>query len=539
MNCYKCNSVLDLKKNVCTRCGADVRDFKRIVYMSNRYYNEGLIKAQARDLSGARDALRKSLRLYKRNTNARNLLGLVNYAMGESAEALKEWVISRNFSEHGNLADRYISNMQRGMKDLDSEGHGIRKFNQALGYCRNGAKDLAAIQLKKVVSVHSNMVKAYELLALLYIDDEKYDQARKTLTKCLEVDRGNASALHYLNEIDKTTRKGNVRNVGVVGEEEREQLIIPVRFRDYGSYLANALYILLGLFIGIAIAWFVILPGRIQQETGDAVAQARAYESEISALQESFAEKEKAWENETKETPSETPETVTPDQSTEPTEEEPTEEEPLETFPVLEKYSRWAENNEAITQCISAYFEDRLADVLTTFYRIDPEQLGQGNEEHYSNLINIVIEDGVYTHLIEQTEAAAREGKHKEAAEMYDAALLMHPSDPGLYFAAAREYEEAGDTDTAANRVWQVYHLFGDREESVRAEEEYKRLKGTDEVPPVTEDIDLEARRTNPTRESLLAAAGMQETAAPETPAPETPAPETPAPEPEPEAEGE
>ncbi len=536
MNCYKCNSVLDLKRNVCVKCGADVKDFKRIVYMSNRYYNEGLLKAQARDLSGARDALKKSLRLYKRNTNARNLLGLVYYAMGESAEGLKEWVISRNFSEHGNLADRYINNMQRGMKDLDSEGHGIRKFNQALGYCRNGAKDLAAIQLKKVVSVHSNMVKAYELLALLYIDDEKYDQAKKILNRCLEVDRGNPSALYYLNEIEKTTRKGNTRNVGVVGEEDREQLIIPVRFRDYGSYLANALYILLGLFIGIAIAWFVILPGRIQQETGDAVAQARSYEAEISSLQESFAEKEMAWENESTEAPSsKEPETVKPDETDEPTESESESSEPEEHFPVLEKYTRWAENNEAINECIAAYFEERLADTIVTFHKIDASQLGQGNEEHYSDLINIVIEDGVYNRVIDQAEKLRDDGKHLEAAAQYDAALLMHPADPQIYLAAAREYEAGKDIDSAANRLWQVYHLFGDQEVSVQAEEEYVRLRGYD-VPPMNDDIDLKARRTNPTRKSLLKAAGMKETEAP-TPEP-TPEPE-PEPEPTPESEGE
>ena len=519
MNCYKCNSTLDLKKDVCSRCGADVRDFKRIVYMSNRYYNEGLVKAQARDLSGACESLKKSLELYKRNTNARNLLGLVYYAMGESAEGLKQWIISRNFSEHGNLADRYINNMQRSMKDLDSESHGIRKYNQALEYCRNDAKDLATIQLKKVISVHPNMVKAYELLALLYIDDEKYDQARKTLNKCLEVDRGSALAIHYLNELDDLTRKGNIKSAGVVGEEDREQLIIPVRFRDYGSYLANALYIMLGLIIGIAIAWFVILPGRIQQETGDAVAQARSYEAEISAMQESFAEKEKAWGNDPSAASSESEkETIKPDEPTEnsteegegETEEKPEEDEHAEHFPDRSYYENWGDNNEAINECIDAFYDDppRYADTIEIFYRIDPKQLGTGNLEHYGDLLKIVTDAGVYLHLTEQTDEYIEKGDRHAAALNYDAAIRVHPSDKNLYLAAAREYEAAGDNDTAANRLWQFYYLFPDAEEAETAKSDYERLKGY-ELPPMQDEVDLDALKTDPTPESLREAAEL------------------------------
>ena len=117
MNCYRCNGVLDLQKNICTKCGADIRTFKKIVYASNRYYNEGLMKAQVRDLSGAREALRASLHLYKRNIQARNLLGLVLNAMGESAEGLKEWVISKNMTTGPNIADRFINNMRRNMRE--------------------------------------------------------------------------------------------------------------------------------------------------------------------------------------------------------------------------------------------------------------------------------------------------------------------------------------------------------------------------------------------------------------------------------------
>ena len=70
--------------------------YTKIVYRSNYLYNEGLKKAKVRDLSGAVICLRESLSLNRKNTNARNLLGLVYFEMGEVVQALAQWIISRN-----------------------------------------------------------------------------------------------------------------------------------------------------------------------------------------------------------------------------------------------------------------------------------------------------------------------------------------------------------------------------------------------------------------------------------------------------------
>ena len=53
-------------------------------------------KAGVRDLSGAIESLKISLRFNKLNIDARNLLGLIYYEMGEVVTALTEWVISKN-----------------------------------------------------------------------------------------------------------------------------------------------------------------------------------------------------------------------------------------------------------------------------------------------------------------------------------------------------------------------------------------------------------------------------------------------------------
>ena len=107
MRCYKCNSVLS-ETNFCNSCGTDVTLYKKIVRMSNTYYNMGLAKARVRDLSGAADLLRRSVRIDKRNVNARNLLGLVYFEMGECVAAFAEWVISKNIKSEKNVADVYL-----------------------------------------------------------------------------------------------------------------------------------------------------------------------------------------------------------------------------------------------------------------------------------------------------------------------------------------------------------------------------------------------------------------------------------------------
>lgn len=47
MICYRCGCRLS-EKDFCTGCGADVGLYKRIMFMSNRFYNDGLERAAVR-----------------------------------------------------------------------------------------------------------------------------------------------------------------------------------------------------------------------------------------------------------------------------------------------------------------------------------------------------------------------------------------------------------------------------------------------------------------------------------------------------------
>ena len=128
MICYNCGCNLS-EHDFCTNCGVDVSVYKKVLKISNNFYNEGLEKAGVRDLSGAIQSLRQSLKFNKNNVEARNLLGLVYFETGEVVAALSEWVISKNLRPKKNIADDYINVVQSNPTRLDTINKTIKKYN--------------------------------------------------------------------------------------------------------------------------------------------------------------------------------------------------------------------------------------------------------------------------------------------------------------------------------------------------------------------------------------------------------------------------
>ena len=173
---------------------------KKIMHCSNYWYNDGLRKAQIRDLSGAILSLRQSLQYNKGNIAARNLLGLVYYGRGEVAEALVEWIISKNLKPRDNIANEYIQRVQDSSRRLEAMDHAIQVYNQCLQLCRQGSIDMAILKLRQVIGGHPTFVKAYQLLALIYIQDGQYPKANSLLRTASKLDTTNAITLRYMHD---------------------------------------------------------------------------------------------------------------------------------------------------------------------------------------------------------------------------------------------------------------------------------------------------------------------------------------------------
>lgn len=235
--------------------------------IANSYYNMGLERARLRDLSGAAECLKKSLHFNKYQTDARNLLGLIYYEVGEVGDALVQWVISMNLQPEENRADYYLEEIQRKKGSLETERHMIRRFNQALAYAQSGSEDLAMLQLVKVVEAKPNYVKAQLLLAILSIAREDYQKAGKAVYKVLQIDRNHPRALWYKAIVKANTgtrkerepEKRKLKNVLSHRQMEDDDVIIPPSYRENTKDMA-IVNILAGLLLGAAVIFFLVMP---------------------------------------------------------------------------------------------------------------------------------------------------------------------------------------------------------------------------------------------------------------------------------------
>lgn len=263
----------------------------KLAYQSNYWYNDGLAKAQIRDMSGAVTSLRKSLQYNRANIAARNLLGLVYYGRGDVVEALVEWILSKNIQSHDNIANYYISKVQETPGELETINQAVKRYNQSIDYARQGGEDLAIIQLKKAIAAHPSYVKAYQLLALLYIHTEQFGAARQMLRIAHRLDTTNEFTLRYMHELNQIRKE---RPMSVKQSQEREQqtvtynlgnetIIQPVSttFKEHTG-LHTVINIAIGVLVGVAVMWFLVMPAMNSSKQKSLNEQTVAFSDQIA-----------------------------------------------------------------------------------------------------------------------------------------------------------------------------------------------------------------------------------------------------------------
>ncbi|HPU63471.1 MAG TPA: hypothetical protein PK304_04895 [Mobilitalea sp.] len=287
MVCPNCQGKVSEKRNRCDRCGQDLTLYKKIFRASNMYYNLGLEKAKVRDLSGAVIALRKSLELNKKNTYARNLLGLVYFEMGETVAALTEWVISRHFKPDDNDADKYINAVQENPTRLDALNQAIKRYNNALTFAKQGSDDLAIIQLKRVLQLNPHFIRAYHLLSLLYLKNGEIEKARKCLLRASKIDVSNTTTLRYMRELEQKPATGQD---GDASPNHDSSTIMPVSsYREDKPNIMAFVNLIIGVLIGIAVTAFLIVPSIKRNNVADNNQDYVDYSAGLAALEEKEA----------------------------------------------------------------------------------------------------------------------------------------------------------------------------------------------------------------------------------------------------------
>ena len=463
MFCYNCGCHLS-EHDFCTACGADVSVYKKIMYVSNMYYNDGLEKAGVRDLTGAINSLRQSLKFNKNNIEARNLLGLVYFEMGEVVAALSEWVISKNLRPEKNVADDYIERLQSNAARLDSINQTIKKYNQALTYCYQDSKDLAVIQLKKVLSLNPRFVRAHQLLALLYMDSEQWERAERELRKCVDIDRNNTQTLRYLKEVelmlvpDESVKQGSKRKKedAVRYVSDNEMIIQPLNVKEpKNSGVSTLINIGIGLVIGIAVAYWLMVPAaqsnakaeaqktitEISSQSDAKTARIQELEGERDKLQSQIAELESDVEG------------FVGNGGT------------MQTFDsLLTAAADYLKNGDNAATA---------ADLENIAQSVKLEETSEGFQTLYQTLLGVIGPELAVTYYNEAYDYF-RHDEYPAAIESFTKAVYYDPTNTDALYFLARSYHRNGDNEKAVETYQKVIELFPD---SARVREANQYLK--------------------------------------------------------------
>ena len=462
MFCYNCGCLLS-EKDFCTGCGADVGLYKKIMYVANRFYNDGLEKAQVRDLSGAVTSLRQCLKLNKDHIDARNLLGLVYFERGEVVAALSEWIMSKNTRSEKNIADDYIEMLQNNPGRLDTYKQTIKKYNMALMYCQQDGQDLAVIQLKKVISMNPKFVQARQLLALLYMNSQEWEKAKQELERALRIDANNTITLRYLKEVEEMmpTEEEHTkrRREAVVYQSGNETVIQPVGKKEAAGF-QTVLNIVIGIALGVGVAWFLLLPSQIQEVNSQANEKYKKVSEQLDAKTVEVNEL-----------------TTQIAQLTE------------EKADLTNSLSAAQEANAAIeanTDLIEAALmymnktQDELV-IADALELIDQEYLANEASESFRNLYN-AIKEGIGAVVARESYSV---GYDAFRTEDYDTAIThlaraydYNPKNGEALYNLGNAYNKKGETEKAVEIYEQVIELFPNTEKARKSATYIKEING-------------------------------------------------------------
>ncbi len=297
MHCFMCGTQADME-DTCPRCGANLSVYRQILYSADACYNQGLERARVRDLSGAVESLQQALRYNKYHVQARNLLGLAYFELGELVHALSEWVISQNLSPDDAQSKHFLDEVQNTPGLLEQLDTMSRKYNQALIYCQQNSRDLAIIQLRKLVNNHKNFVAGRQLLALLYIQEGKYADARRELIAAGKLDVRNTLTLRYNQEVREILRARKGKRAkkdydSAINDVPELKTGFGAKFMDViDASRSSMLNILMGVVLGLLACYFLIIPTIKQNAKSEAATEVVSISSELSGARTQIQELE-------------------------------------------------------------------------------------------------------------------------------------------------------------------------------------------------------------------------------------------------------
>ena len=428
--------------------------------ISNAYYNLGLELAKQRDLTNSAAKLKRSLQFNKNQTDARNLLGLIYYEIGEVADALLQWVISLNLSPKNNDADRYLDEVQRKASLIDGYTQAISRYNQALSHAQAGNDEIAVSLLLRVVKDYPAYLKANLLLGLLYFANDDRTNARKYFQEALKVDRNNPQAVMYLNELKgfhiktKKTGRKETPDAPLPVVSEVKDVIVPRPYRE-STGLQTLLNILIGIIIGAAIVFFVYLPTYKSRAVSDFNSRLISTSEKLSRNNAEIAEAKAAYED------------------------------MKGKYEALQKEIGALDGPESLVSqaqklagVYDALSREDYENAARLFSKIRYDCLSDVDDDSGLSLYTIydhvseVMESTVSPRFLSAGDSEAEQGNYSKAIDYHDLSIMAAPDNPGALFRKGQAFKNVGNTEKSSQIFHEIIDLYPDSEEAEKARRE-------------------------------------------------------------------
>lgn len=427
---------------------------KKSRQIANSYYNLGLEKAAIRDLTGAALCLKKSVHFYKYHTDARNLLGLIYYEIGETAEALVQWVISMNLQPSGNRAQYYLEEIQGKPGRLEQESQNVKKYNQALFHAQSGSDDLAVLQLTKVVETNPRFIKAHLVLALLYMAHEDYTKAGKSLYKVLQIDKNHPKALWYMSIVKDNTGRAEIerrklKNAFSHRQMQDDDIIIPPTYKENTGW-QTVLNIIVGFLIGVAAFYFLILSAHTRALNDTHNKEIIRYSEELNQKNleiDKLEEQAKQYQTEKEEAES-------------------------NLQAVMDSNGGELKQYQQMIQILQAYGNEDMETAAVLYSDLDASLIQDEATQAVLAQVQADMEANGYQTLAAMGDREAEAGNQDAALDYYQRSLNIKGDNPQVIFNMAMIYKAKEETDVSNELFGQVIMDYANTELAQRAREE-------------------------------------------------------------------
>lgn len=173
--------------------------YKELAYS---YYNEAISLLEKHKITEAFYQLKKAVKIYDKDTEILNLLGLCCYYKCDFERANLIWKKSLILKDGDNPAAEYINLLKS--KSFKSF---LEEFNESIELIQKEDYSSAEAVLLKVNKKWDELIEPYLLLSLIYIKKKDYKKALKILNSAQKLDQNNIKITEYLIHVQKQLNK--------------------------------------------------------------------------------------------------------------------------------------------------------------------------------------------------------------------------------------------------------------------------------------------------------------------------------------------